>query len=321
MTTGPRAGEHKSDTPDVTAKQSPTPEVTDTKPEAGSESPGDLSKEPIRGPKRWQDTSKRLRTWLSNPPWWFQQVFVAILVGLIVGGFLAAVNAYYEQIRSDRDHEIADQQRRSDREIADQQRRAAIQLENLRYVRQQSSIDFAPRRFAELNLERADLAELELRGADFYQANLRSANLSDADLGMAPTGQGNLYQISTIVKADLTGANLGGASLVSAAAEEAILSNADLTDAILCNVSFQHANLHNANLTGANLSGRDTEDIHRFGYPLNFDGSPADLSNANLSGANLTDANLAGTILTNIFYDGSTKWPPGFHFPPSRANR
>jgi uncharacterized protein YjbI with pentapeptide repeats len=326
MTTGPRSGEHDSDTSDVAGKEPPTPSAADTNPEAGSESSPDLSKNPIVEPKRWRDTLKRLGTWLSNPPWWFSNGLVALFISIVV--FIAQVWA--DNRRDDQSKDFQKFLAQQGQTVQQAQARHAEQLEDLRFVRDRSSLQYVSRPFSHFDLEGQDVSTLQLQAADFYDANLASADLSDTDLSIVDLGSppDDRYRRALLARAVLSNADLVDANLIAADATDANLNNADLTKSILCAVSFQGANLHKANLTQANLSGTEDDDWQRYGYDIHFRGLPADLSNAdlsganltdaNLSGANLTDANLAGTILTNIFYDASTKWPSGFRPPPSR---
>ena len=86
----------------------------------------------------------------------------------------------------------------------------------------------------------------------------------------------DLYKLTHLRDADLSGANLrdadlSGADLRGADLHDADLSGADLRDADLSGADLRGANLRGADLRGANLSGTDLRG--------------ADLRGANLSGA------------------------------------
>jgi len=54
-------------------------------------------------------------------------------------------------------------------------------------------------------------------------------------------------------------------------------------------------------------------------YDTSFEG--VDLSEADFSGADLTHARLGNNgKMDGIRYDAATKWPPGFHVPPSTTS-
>ena len=172
---------------------------------------------------------------------------------------------------------------------------------------------------------------LALRGADLRGAHLRFSEMDVIDLSTVQVTD-EVAVLGLVRGADLFHASLRTANLVGVDGRQAILSEADLTNAILCGADLRRAKLDRAHLTGANLSGSaatENDDWEDYGYDIPHDKgkaadltdadlSGADLTDADLSGADLTDANLADTILTNIFYDGSTVWPQDFNPPPSR---
>jgi uncharacterized protein YjbI with pentapeptide repeats len=105
------------------------------------------------------------------------------------------------------------------------------------------------------------------------RVSFRNANLAQADL-----------RHQSLSPADLTGANL----------RKALLDWVYLGDANLQKANLEYASLHAASLQGS------------------------DLRRANLTGTDLREAflhettRLENAILTNTFYDSTTRWPPGF---------
>jgi hypothetical protein len=229
MTTGPHTREPESDTSDVAGKESPTPAAADTRPEAGSESSLNLSKEPILGPERWRHTLKqlphalkrllkRLGIWLSDPPWWFSNGLVALFISLVV---------FALQYQGDREPDAANHSFEQN----------AQRLENLRFVRESSqNHSNGPFPFAKLDLQGQFLSGLRLPKADFSGANLSGAVLYFTNLDGAD-----------FLEANLKGANLLGASLTGAILEGAHLTNAE----------FSGARLPGADLGGSDLTGAD----------------------------------------------------------------
>jgi uncharacterized protein YjbI with pentapeptide repeats len=314
--TGPQAGEHESDTSDVAANESPAPEVTDMKPEAGSESSVDLSKEPLLGPKRWRDTLKRLRTWLSDPPWWVTNGLVALFISLVV---------YAVQAHSDNKRDAENQK------LQQVQAQSAQRLDDLRFVRERASRPGQPAEaFSGFDLQCQDLAWLPLdqaifEGADLRHTNLPGIGLTNSDLLNADVRGADMVKAvldnSGLVNVDFTGADLTDASLRGALLHGAtlistVLKGADLTGAhleandTLVMTGHQPERLAPANLAGADLEGAKLDHANLSGANL----SGADLANLDLTSANLTGANLSG-----IYYDTSTKWPAGLPHPKSAA--
>jgi Pentapeptide repeats (8 copies) len=256
--------------------------------------------------------AKRLGIWLSNPPWWVQNIFAALLVG----GIVAVVSIKWQE------------------RISDVSATQATRLENLRFVRQLSSENNATRPFpfAHLDLQGQDLDSLDLKAANLRDANLHEAHLDFADLSAVPGTQATeVPQPTALTRADLSGANLTGAWLLGANLTAANLFTANLTGALLdeanltgANVTvanLTHAHLTSANLTRADLSFADLSFANLRSADLHF----ADLSDADLTRANLTDATLVGATLTDTTLDGAnltgvrcdkdTKWPIGFSPP------
>ena len=277
--TKPQAGENQSDTPDVAAKEPPTPDVTDRKPEAVCESSLNLSEEPLLGPNRWRETLKRLRIWLSDPPWWASQAVVALVGGLVT--LVVSLQVAF----------VGNQ-------LSEQQATHAEQLENLRFVRERASTGSGskdnPLPFAKLDLQGQDLAALKLAHANFVYANLSYADLYQTSLAASYLEHVN-FENATVAWADISGAELMGATL-----RGADLAVSDLSLANLSGVDLTRAHLFQANLTDARFSagswaGLRSSQYEEFG-PAILAG--ADLSGADLSGANLRRAKLNDAILS-----------------------
>jgi hypothetical protein len=151
----------------------------------------------------------RFNRW--SPPWWFQSIFIAILVG----GLLGITSISLQQ------------------SISAASAKLATRLENLRFVRQLSSEpSIVARPFSGFDLEGQNLAGLDLTGAQLDNANLRHATLHLSDLRPGPPMNGVPFpQYSNLTRADLTGANLGGANLTLARMGRANLTDAELLGA------------------------------------------------------------------------------------------
>jgi Pentapeptide repeats (8 copies) len=171
--------------------------------------------------------AKRLGIWLSDPPWWVQNIFAALLVG----GIVAAVSIWYQERSSDK------------------QATQATRLENLRFVRQLSSgKDVVARPFSGLDLQGQNLGLLDLRGADLIDAQLTDADLVGSNLASTPT-RPTFLAGAKLTRADLSSADLTGAVLWNADLEDAKMERANLTDAILGGTDLKGADLHDAILT------------------------------------------------------------------------
>jgi uncharacterized protein YjbI with pentapeptide repeats len=314
MTTRPQAGEHDSNMPDVATKDSPTPEVTDTNPEAWSESSPDLSEEPILGPKRWRDTFERLGRRINRqPPWWVSQILVAVLVGLLVGGVILFSGNHFNDLQA----------------------RHAEQLENLRFVRERAASGKGPFPFAEFDLQGQNMSGLTLPGADFKRANLSGAALAASTLSGALFAGANLSRAdlfgTDLTSAIFVGTDLKGANLQSANLSQASLLHEDLTHTVFSNTGFSQARFVKTNLSGVHLdpgtdfSGASFKNVN-FARAF-LDGTVlddanldyVDFTNADLFHVDLSRANISNVKLDDIYYDTGTRWPSGFQAPPSRA--
>jgi uncharacterized protein YjbI with pentapeptide repeats len=192
--------------------------------------------------------AKRLGIWLSasNPPWWVQNIFAALLVG----GIVAAVSVLWQN------------------SLSDAAAKQATRLENLRFVRQLSSeSNVVSRPFAALDLQSQDLSGLDLRGADLSDAKLQHAKLIFAHLSTTPP------RFTLLVGADLTGADLSRAELDNADLVDADLTGANLENAILTGATMSRADLSGADLDGADLTGAFLRGVHydeKTAWPTGF---------------------------------------------------
>jgi hypothetical protein len=115
--------------------------------------------------------ARRLKTWLSSPPWWVQSVVAALLVGV----FVAVVSILWQK------------------SISDGQATQATRLENLRFVRQLSSESgVVARPFSGFDLQGQNLAGLDLTGAQLDKAKLQDADLRASHLSCRPQPVGRL---------------------------------------------------------------------------------------------------------------------------------
>ena len=177
--------------------------------------------------------AKRLGIWLSDPPWWVQNIFAALLVG----GIVAVWSILWQE------------------RISEKQAAQATRLENLRFVRQLSSgKDVVARPFGGLDLEGQDLSELDLGGANLVGTQLTDAFLVGSNLASTPFKLTMLIG-AKLTRADLKGADLTGAVLANTDLEGADLNHANLTDADLTDANLRGADLRGADLTGALLTG------------------------------------------------------------------
>ncbi|MDY3555400.1 pentapeptide repeat-containing protein [Gemmata sp. JC717] len=135
-------------------------------------------------------------------------------------------------------------------------------------------------------LGRGDYASCDLSGIDFSGQSVLSFRGARVNFAGAKLTRGSL------IEADLRGADFTGAEMTKFCAR-----NADLTGAKLPGVVLKGGRLVGAKFVGADLSD-------------------ADLTGADLSGADFTDANLTGTVLAELVFDQTTKWPEGFEVPP-----
>ena len=235
---------------------------------------------------------KRLWRWINRePPWWVSQILVAVVVGLLVGGLILFSGNHF----------------------SDLQTRRALQLENLRFVRDRVAATTPNQQFqfAHFDLEGQDLNLLPLAHANFREANLSRARLAGADLTGADLAFANLRG------ADLDGAHLDGANLCHADLTDASALTATLRDAVLPGANLTRAYFSYAVLTGAKFSSSPKEFCDATFGPPNL--TETELCSSDLAGADLKAAsNLTSAKLSHIHYDETTIWPERFQPPPSQ---
>ncbi|WP_329405494.1 pentapeptide repeat-containing protein [Nocardia vinacea] len=175
------------------------------------------------------------------PVWWFRDLIIALVIGLLITVSGIAVQRHFDQQREGRE-----------RAFATQQHLQSLRLANLTFVRDSSSNEPQVRRpFNRMDLQGQNLNGLQLDGADLMEANLIGANMLVANLAGADLTHADLTGV------DLTRANLPHADLPHANLTHADLTDANLTDADLTGANLTDANLRGAYLTGANLAGAD----------------------------------------------------------------
>lgn len=210
------------------------------------------------------------------------------MVALLIAGLVLVGQKWVDDSRAERD-----------REIAASQDNQAQRLENLRFVRDRSSIGYQVRPFAGLDLQGMNMAGLRLDGSDFKRSDLSNTDMTSTRLS------------------DISGEDVARAIYPSGAPNGTVSSiDTDLRGAKLCGAKLRGTDLVKANLSRVNFGTAD----------LSF----AILAAADLSGADLSHANLITTVFTlpdmevgpnpplprGIYYDEATIWPVGFAPPP-----
>jgi hypothetical protein len=203
----------------------------------------------------------------DRPIWWVGDLFIAVVVAILV-----LVGQSYLTNTGARDQATSQSPQGE-----------AQRLEDLRFVRDTSSLSYQPRPFRQFLLAGMNLANLQLKGVNFVQADLTGANLAGADLSSQ-------------------GATPVAAGVPAFAGQSTLLQGANLCHAVLTGT-----NLSNAYLVNANLAGVDLTTTTLNGAVLNG----ADLSGANLPG----DSAGKDRFLKGIYYDGGTIWPTDFQPP------
>lgn len=210
-------------------------------------------------------------------------------------------------------------------------------------------LDFAQLQDARLNnahLQGASLLRTQLQGASLEGAHLEGVQLDFAQLQSASLDGAHL-QGATLDHAWLPGATLEGARLQGASLFQARLQGASLKGAQLQGASLHQAQLQGASLADAHLQGASLEEVQLQGARLDkarlhgaslarasFQG--ASFARAQLQGADLTFSalvatdfshaalwrvRLEGSLLTNIFEEGSEENPiSGKDFDDLRAH-
>lgn len=188
-------------------------------------------------------TPVAIRNVLTDPHWWFKDVVMALILGILISG-----GSIISQMIIN-DHRVAREDARVEAESTHRE-----QLENLRYVRDGSSPDESrPRLYSYLNLAGRDMVGLQLAGADFAFANLADAQLMQTQLERGDFTRADLHD------ADMRGANLRGAYfsvdklLIDEHQPGANFTGADLSGADLTGADLSRADLTDVTLTGAKL--------------------------------------------------------------------
>jgi uncharacterized protein YjbI with pentapeptide repeats len=154
-----------------------------------------------------------------EPPWWVRDIVLA----LIIGGALLAIQTYLDSVAANRDE----------------------RRENLRFVREHAGANAEPGHFVSIDLEDQNLSGLILDDADFFRANLAGANFDFA----------NLRDGTSMSHADLTGASFAAAALPRVNLDWANATNAVFTGAVMVDVQLNGANVRGADFSGADLRG------------------------------------------------------------------
>lgn len=213
----------------------------------------------------------------DQPIWWVRDIFIAVVVGVLV----LVGQSYLANVHSG--GQASSQGRQSS--ASQDEQSPASRLDNVRFVRDRSSVEYQPRPFRQFDLQGVDLAGLQLKGSNLVQADLTGANLAGTDLAVEPPTP------ATPEKPAFAG-------------QPAFLQGVNLCRAVLTGANFTTAYLVNANLTGVDLT-------------------TTRLNGAVLNGADLSEAKLpnddAGKdmFLKGVHYDQNTVWPRDFQPPPS----
>lgn len=231
------------------------------------------------------DSPAKVRSFWNDPPWWFREGLLALLIAGIIGGITVAVQKDVDDRRSDRESAaaklLADQTDEANKKQSDLARR----LENQRFVRERSAKDIRDRPFENLDLTELGLSGLSLRGADFRMAKMKSTVLRDSDLRGADFAHAEMD-----LNTDFNSSDLTGAAIVRVGGD----------------VDPMVGNFYNSKLIHAKLIGISFTDL-----------GPADLSGAMLQNADLSHVDLSAVKLDGACYDNSTGWPTGFTPPPT----
>jgi uncharacterized protein YjbI with pentapeptide repeats len=262
-----------------------------------------------------------------------------LIIGVVVGVLLLFGAMWWDAKLVDRQDGLA-------RDLAHQ----AEVLENTRFVRQLATSNTkAPKPFANINLEGAQLGGLELacigaglnRGgcADFDGANLQKANLTGTTLYRADLSRADLRG-AILDRADFRGASLDstnlsgvvstpdpddsgttfraaqldrtalvGARLAGADFRRALLFEANGDKAVLSSADFRNASMNGARFEGADLRKANFRGVQMY---------KVDLTSADLRGTDFTRADLRKAVLTDVCFDHTTKW--GSNAPPTSSS-
>lgn len=225
---------------------------------------------PLIGPRKARRTAKR------EPPWFVQDVVIALMIGLL----LAALQIWVEDNRSDRQE----------------------RLENLRFVRDRSSSTQLDRPFSGIDLAEMNLSGLSLAAADFKGARLDGVRFTLAGLEGAHFEDASMRN-ADLREADLSRVNFGSTVADGANFTRAVLRGAQLVDSSFTNVDFKNAGLFDLDFAGSSFDRSDFFEAKLTRIQL----VRADLSSS---------YNLETATFDQVCYDERTKWPDGFSPPP-----
>jgi len=223
----------------------------------------------------------------QSPRWWARELFL---------GSVLTVALFGSQYLLD--------ERRSYREVETEQRLATAvsRQENLRFVRERSSVQAVSRPFFGIDVEGQDMSSLQLAGADFRQATLMDARFIEADVHNGRFGSSNAY-LAWFIKA-----NLEGASFTCVGTQGCVT--------FVQYGRFEGANLNRADFREADLEGSWFNSLTTL---KDADFTLANLSYTLLSGADFSTTTLTGVNLQGVCYNAETQWPSGFS-PPKSAD-
>lgn len=229
----------------------------------------------------------------GEPPWWVRDGVVALLIG----GVLLGGQALIDDGRSDREAARAD-------DLA----MLADRRENLRFVRERSTVVALERPFQGMDLTEQNLSGLSLSGANFGNAELDDTSFFYADLKNTDFSGASLED-SFLSFTDLTDANLAVAELNGAFLTDAVLVDTNFGYAVADRARFTSADVTDAFFDGASLRNADFDEVD-LSTVLSFD-------RVDLTGAQLHAATFGELELVAICYDETTTWPVGVDPPPS----
>jgi uncharacterized protein YjbI with pentapeptide repeats len=155
-----------------------------------------------------------------------------------------------------------------------------------------------------IDISGEELSGVYLPGRAFVAAKLDATNLNNSKLYWGD------FRHASFVGARLQQADLSGSTLAFAD-----LSGADLSKAILFDVDMTEARLHDADLEGVVIDGGRLKGTSLRGARL----VGAQISNTYLEGARFDSAHLADCTFTNVSFDLTTTWPPGFTPPKNET--
>lgn len=214
-----------------------------------------------------------------------KEVTAGVISGLLVGLAFFVGQIVVDNNTSEREHAREDRQLAAQNKIEADRNEQGILLENLRFVRGQSSSSdtTANRPFRSMDLHGLELSGLSLAGADFKNADVRGTSFRNANLAGADFGGAD------VAGADFTGANLVGASFYYSSDESgdtgkgpSSLAHAHIDRAKFGNIKTWGE----VNLSGSSFCGARFADV--------------DFSKAFMSGATLDKIPPEGLVLPSL---------------------